>query len=216
MSTQQVTTKLQVTTQLQQQWDEQCLSYLESLYSEVKADTNYSIEQTLAAMHQQISLTYGEVMYFGLNKLLQRYPLADDDVFVDCGSGLGKLLVQVLLTTQAKRVIGVEIEPRLAAMSEAVAQTVHRECAPMLDGRKIEVQACSFFDSKVEDATVMFCCSTCFTEEMMHSLGRWMNQQPRLHTVMSLKPIPSFARLAFVETVPVECTWDTALCYVYQ
>lgn len=201
---------------LAKHWDEQCLSYIDTLYHDVKASPNYSIEETLAAMHQQISLTYGEVMFFGLKKLFQRYPLTADDVFIDCGSGLGKLLVQALLTTPAKKVIGVEVEQTLAKMSEIVADNVLQECAPILNGRTIEVQAKSFFDSDVSDATVMFCCSTCFTEEMMYSIGAWMNQQPKLHTVMSLKPIPSLEGLKFVEAVPVECTWDTAQCYVYR
>lgn len=62
-----------------------------------------------------------------LSSMIEHAGVTKEDVFVDIGSGLGRVMAFVHLMTGA-RTIGVEIQPRLASRARALAQ---RLCAPL-------------------------------------------------------------------------------------
>lgn len=56
------------------------------------------------------STTYGELLPIGIDKFLKHIdPLGDDDMFLDVGSGYGKLVARVADVTKVGRSVGVEI-----------------------------------------------------------------------------------------------------------
>lgn len=200
-------------------WLESVEAYVEMVYRTLKTSIHYSIDETLAAMHQHVSLTYGEILCRGFQALTKQVPspLHENDVFVDCGSGLGKLLLQAALLTPARQIIGIEIEPHFAAISRGAIARLQMDCAPILDGKSVSLIQGSFFDNQITNATVMFSCSLCFSEAMTYALGCWMSKHPNLRAVWSLKPLSSLlGQFHFVCTVEVECTWDTAIVYIYE
>ena len=52
---------------------------------------------------------YGEISPEGVGALLARMDVGPDSVFYDLGSGLGKVLAQALLASEARRVVGIEM-----------------------------------------------------------------------------------------------------------
>ena len=52
---------------------------------------------------------YGELYYYSVVKLLRYLKITERDHFLDIGSGLGRLVFQIFLTTNAASVTGVEI-----------------------------------------------------------------------------------------------------------
>ncbi|GLI62172.1 hypothetical protein VaNZ11_004742, partial [Volvox africanus] len=55
------------------------------------------------------SATYGEITVDGMMQLLRNVPLQQDDVLVDLGSGLGRLVLQVACSASLRRCVGIEL-----------------------------------------------------------------------------------------------------------
>eukprot|EP00198_Chlamydomonas_reinhardtii_P003116 XP_001692452.1 predicted protein [Chlamydomonas reinhardtii] len=55
------------------------------------------------------SATYGEITGDGVRQFLARVPLQSDDVLVDLGSGLGRLVLQAAATARLRRCVGLEL-----------------------------------------------------------------------------------------------------------
>ncbi|GIL50971.1 hypothetical protein Vafri_7046 [Volvox africanus] len=55
------------------------------------------------------SATYGEITVDGVMQLLRNVPLQQDDVLVDLGSGLGRLVLQVACSASLRRCVGIEL-----------------------------------------------------------------------------------------------------------
>lgn len=57
------------------------------------------------------SETYGETNFSQMDKIIQTLNWTEDDVFVDLGSGIGSLVMQVSAMTPAAKSVGIEIQP---------------------------------------------------------------------------------------------------------
>ena len=65
-----------------------------------------------AALHKAggpRAFTYGEITTLGFRRLCARLKLRDDDVFADCGSGTGRIVVQAVTEFGVRRAVGVEL-----------------------------------------------------------------------------------------------------------
>ena len=69
-------------------------SYLDTLYTPF----NQEIRRSRLCGENE---TYGEIYYYSAVKLLNYLNLSPDDHFLDIGSGIGKLVFQVFLISQA-------------------------------------------------------------------------------------------------------------------
>ncbi|OWZ18590.1 hypothetical protein PHMEG_0007293 [Phytophthora megakarya] len=69
-------------------------------------------KQTRCARDQG-HLNVGEITMEAISKLIEVANFEDNDVFLDVGSGIGNVLVQVALQTRAARAIGIEIQSSL-------------------------------------------------------------------------------------------------------
>ncbi|CAG5112945.1 Oidioi.mRNA.OKI2018_I69.chr2.g7105.t2.cds [Oikopleura dioica] len=57
------------------------------------------------------SETYGETNFAQMDKIIQTIKWSEDDVFVDLGSGIGSLVMQVSAMTPVAKSVGIEIQP---------------------------------------------------------------------------------------------------------
>lgn len=158
--------------------------------------------------HNQIAETYGEVLPESVSKLLRAINVTAEDIFFDLGSGLGKVVKQVFTDTNVKEAHGIEINATLheQAMRDSVT----------LPDRILTFKQGDFLTTPITGATIVLIASPCFGPSILHALGRKINETPTIHTVMSLRPIATLTRVTFKKVVRVECSWDTALCYIYQ
>ncbi len=131
----------------------------------------------------------------------------DNDVFLDLGSGKGKVVMQVFSQTKVKAARGIEINPQLHAQA--------LQNMPAIADRSVNFTQGDFFDIPFTDATIALIASPCFSLSMLHILGKKINETTTIHTVLSLRPIATLSRITFKKVVRVECSWDTALCYIY-
>lgn len=165
----------------------------------------------------KIELTYGEILYPSMEKLLSKISLSEEDIFIDLGSGLGKLVLQVFLCTRVKEACGIEIIPTLHKQALLAAERVERELpAFYCNDRRLYFLQGSFLELPLERASIVLIGSPCFSPTMLDTLAQIISNIPRIHTVLTLRPLPLLEGFIFKEAVRVETSWDTALCYLYH
>lgn len=186
--------------------DTLCQYYLTLLYQDIH----------IKHASKNINQTYGEIFYNGVDKLLDAMALSEKDVFVDYGSGLGKVVIQVFLKSSVQQAYGIEISTELHQYAADRAQQIEQELPEFYQGgRQLIFLQGDFLKLSVPMPTVALVTATCFTQSLLASLGQIIEQTPSIHTVLSLRPIHTLRRLVFRKTIAIECSWDTSLCYMY-
>lgn len=161
---------------------------------------------------KNIAQTYGELLPESVAKLINGVSITENDVFLDLGSGKGKVVAQVFKHTNVKEARGIEINPQLHVqalmrMNEFKTQDTQR---------RIIFENGDFLNAPLIGATIVLIASPCFGPSILHTLGKRINETPTIRTVLTLRPIATLMRLAFKKMIRVECSWDTAICYVYE
>lgn len=188
-----------------------CQQYLNILYSNANEHRAHNSHK------ENMSTTYGELLYPSINKILTKINLTPHDVFVDFGSGIGKAAAYMFLTSIVKEVYGIELLPQLHQQALTVADKIRQDLpAFYLDNRKLTFIHGDFLKISFPTATVVLIISTCFDQDLLYQLGNVINNTPSIHTVLTLRPMRNLQRLFFKEAVHVECSWDSALCYIYN
>jgi len=188
--------------------DALCQHYLNIIYSSTNRHH---------AIGNPIHETQGEILYSGVDKLLSVMQLTSEDVFVDLGSGAGKIVTQVFLKSIVKQACGIEIVPALHQQALAVAQRIQEDFpASHVAGRRLTFLSNNFLEEPLTMATVVLVNAVCFDQTVLHALGEIIEVTPNIRLVLSMRPIATLHRLRFKKTVRVECSWDAGLCYVYK
>eukprot|EP00971_Amphidinium_carterae_P223124 4427496-Amphidinium_carterae.1 len=93
-------------------------------------------------------------------------PLRVDDAFADLGSGLGKAVLQVLLTTRVGSAVGVELAEDRVSLAISALQTVRRTLGASAERAKF-VLADLRATEHWSDATMVYTASLCFPASIM-------------------------------------------------
>lgn len=191
--------------------DHLCQQYLDLLYQGMDGHgpANQHAKPVLAE-------TYGEILYPSINKLIAASSFTEHDVFVDYGSGLGKIVTQVYLKTPVKQAIGIELLPELHAFAEQTKIKMMRELPGFFPPQRTLSFVQGDFLQQFFPATIALICSPCFTQEVLNAIGRILDNTQSLHTIFTLRPIETLKRLPFKRTLRIEGSWDSTLCYLYQ
>jgi len=151
---------------------------------------------------------YGELTSVGVRQLIHATRLSASDVFVDLGSGVGKVALKVALAVPGVRCIGIEIDgARHAGACEALRRA--EACGVLEPGR------CVFRHGDIRQAdfcpaTVLFAHSTCFPAAMLGTVARRIAAQDRAVTLVTTRRLTGRAGtlLAFVATRACQLSWD--------
>lgn len=183
-----------------------------------------------AGLFPEQSAVYGEVDPKGLDTLIFKLGgLKSTDTFFDLGSGLGKAVLQIFVSTPAARVVGVELgEARHQGAAEALNTMRHR--FPTLTGaleqtRSIELRHEDVLKTELKDATVVWMGSLAFPRELMAKIaGRLLEHTSigcRVVTMLEFPPVaPAHKRqLLQKEVHKVAVRWAAAKeakVYMYE
>lgn len=196
--------------------DELYQGYLKRVYQHTQGYQRYSFLQKERFASSEICVTYGELLYPSVKRIIQCFQYLPTDVFLDLGSGLGKCALQVFMQTDLKKVLGIEGSNSLYNQTLEVVEHVQNEM-PFFweDNRELVFTCDNFLKSDWKGATLVYTCSTCFTKELLEAIGDRVNQEPSVRHVMSLRPLPTI-KLPLKAVFNVECSWDSALCFHYS
>jgi len=169
--------------------------------------------------------TYGELTPRGVAEVFRvvaalGVPLGSEDAFFDLGSGLGKVVLQAVMTTDTGSATGIELDPDrhelavqgLGKMRQATASAFGSPSGTALADRA------SFLEGDIRDtswwsnASVIYASSLCFPPFLMLELSWLLPQTLRPGaTVFSLTPIPGCHRgLLYLGTTSAAMTWNDA------
>ncbi|HEX4045165.1 MAG TPA: hypothetical protein VHZ76_05815 [Gammaproteobacteria bacterium] len=187
-----------------------CQQYINVLYHNVPGH-GVNIRQ-----NKNKAEIYGEILYQSIDTLLSQISLSTQDIFFDLGSGLGKAAIQVFLNSDVKEVCGIEIIPELHQQSLIATEKVQQDLSDFYPNRQLTFLLGSFLEIPFTNASVVLIGSPCFSQKILYPLGKIIDSIASIHTVLTLRPICTLERLSFIKAVRVECSWDTALCYIYK
>lgn len=140
---------------------------MDNAYKDISGFMIPSEESALIAQKNADS-TYGEITFESLQTILDELPVGREDVFYDLGSGVGKVCVQVALTTPAKRIVGVELSPTRYKHAIGVEKKLVQE--KHIHPFRLEFQEKNITDVQLHEATIIFMLSTCFSDQLMHNI----------------------------------------------
>ena len=120
--------------------------------------------------------TYGELMPSATARLVEALKLDADDSFYDLGSGVGKVVLQVAMTVPVQRSIGIE----LVGTRHRIAQRMLAQLEPtgLLRASECRFRRSDFMRARLTGATVIYTCSTAFSEEFMEELAAHLARRP--------------------------------------
>ena len=141
------------------------------------------------------SSTYGEIMPAATVQLIDALELDADDVLVDLGSGVGKVVVTAALSSDVGRAVGVELARDRHRQAE---QVVHEaEQAGVLEPGRVELRNEDILRTDLSDATVLYTCSTAFPYAFTERLARRVHRLARPVRFVTLQELdddlPGFA-----------------------
>lgn len=151
------------------------------------------------------SPTYGEIHPSAVERLLEHLQLGKRDVLYDFGSGIGKVVLQVAMSEAVRRIVGIELVAGRHAIAERVL--ARARARDLLRTRRVDLLDADFMRVDVSDATVVYTCSTAFSDPFMRSLARRLARlRPglRLVTTQELDPPGRFAE---IDVLPLDMSW---------
>ena len=142
--------------------------------------------------------TYGEITYDSVEMLLDDLKLTKNDVFYDLGSGVGKMVVQVYFNTPVKKSVGVELAPTRTKYAQEVKEQLDKD--GLVDKkRKLEFHQKDILELSYTDATVVYCASTCYTEEFMQKMADVLAKGKKGLRVATLKKLPEHKKFELIK-----------------
>jgi SAM-dependent methyltransferase len=173
-----------------------------------------SRQDARAVKQSRGSDTYGELQPAATLKLLEYLQLRRRDVFVDLGSGAGKVAIAAGLYTQVGRARGVELSrERHALACEAKARALKER---LISKRTCELIHGDIRRTSLEDATVVYTCSTAFSTPFLMTIARRLARLPKLRCFASFRDLDPHPRFELADTLPLDVSWRRrAILYVY-
>jgi len=209
-------------------------------YKKVIADMYQGIdaiipeEERTACSATGASPVYGEIVYESCAVLLAELKLTENDVFYDLGSGLGKFVTQVYLTSAVKKAWGVEfsenrykratdttknlakIQGQAFKFENEIRKTFGKSALTKTKGKEFGFDNMDMLKADLSDATVVFTCSTCFGPEFMQKLTDKLAENDGLR-ILTLVQLPYNKHVHEGATYVLPMTWSAETpVYMYK
>ncbi len=160
--------------------------------------------------------TYGEITFEAVKTLTEKLNLKDSDVFYDLGCGVGKMVIQVYLSSPVKKSIGIELSSERADKAIKIQQQLNQS-NKIAKERTLAFYKESFLDANLDDATVVYLASTCFPDELMKKITEKLATLKTGLRVITLKKLAENAKFKLVDEFILPMTWsDSTNAYLYE
>jgi [histone H3]-lysine79 N-trimethyltransferase len=151
-----------------------------------------------------VDATYGEMLSSSISTILSKLILTPDDLFLDLGSGTGRVVLQVYLEKGVSS-CGIEfIEKRHKIAEQSLLDLQSKITQPLV----LFIQG-DFFTMDWSQATIIFMCNTCFSSDMKERIKNKLRTCKKLRYVIVLRefePKPDW--LTVQDNLFVPSTWN--------
>jgi hypothetical protein len=166
---------------------------------------------------QGCAATYGEITFEGVEKLISLLNLKDSDVFYDLGCGVGKMVIHVYLGTPVKKSVGIELSSERATKAMTIQEKLKQDKSLIEEGRTLAFYKESFLDSNLNDATVIYLASTCFSPDVMKQVTDTLAKLKKGLRVITLKKLAANDHFKLIDEFILPMTWsDNTTAYLYE
>ena len=180
---------------------------------------SYVVTQQQPDEKNLVRSTYGEMKFPSVSHMISQLNINKDDVFYDLGSGSGKVVMQVFLEAGVKKSIGVEYFNERHTNAKTALDKMY-QLYPELKNtdRQIIYNLGNIKDVNLDDATVIFMCSTCYPSELLTIVLDKIKNSKNIRAVVTHKMHDDFMSvLPNKSTITFSCTWSENLTwYVYR
>jgi hypothetical protein len=180
-------------------------AYLQMIY-ENKGGYTIPKEEINTILNEGGHPQYGEIPYDSAAHILDDLKLSSHDVFYDLGSGVGKLVIQVSLTTPVKRSVGIE----LSATRWKIAESCRKQLIAdehIATGRDLIFLNQNIATANLSDATICFISGITFPAALVRSLMDRLGSLGHDLKVMSVLRLPPHPQFTLVKTYNVPMSW---------
>jgi hypothetical protein len=180
-------------------------AYLQMIY-ENKGGYTIPSEEIATILKEGGHPQYGEIPYDSAAHILDDLQLSRQDVFYDLGSGVGKLIIQVYLTTPVKRSIGIEISPTRWNIAESSRKEVVND-DHIMQGRELVFLNQNIAKAPLNDATVCFISGISFPPQLIQSIMDRLSTLDHDLKVLSVMPLPAHKQFRLIKTYNLPMSW---------
>lgn len=188
--------------------------------TKIYSDINVSfIENNPENQKQLVEKTYGEILYDSVEELIKQLGINSSDVFYDLGSGTGKLVMQVYANTPVNKAYGIEFFQDRSYAAEKALKRMYVIAPHLLNtDRLISHQIQNIKDVHyMDNATIIFMCSTCFPSALMEIVyNKIKNNQNLRHIITTeTKTHDDFKKiLPNTKIITLPCTWSKEVRWI--
>ena len=169
-------------------------------------DKAYFQEQIKTDLPQP-DLTYGELPYDAFSQVLRHIRISPKSVFVDLGSGKGKLAFYMHLRYQI-RAIGIEVIPTFVKACRAVVTHYNL--------KKISFIQNNYLTMNLQKGTLFFVSTTCLSNDSYRTLISRLTQLRVKSIVISTSQPLDHPDFKLAKTVPVTFSWGKGTVYIQK
>lgn len=187
---------------------------LNTFYSDIKG---YSIDKTDTSNITKTGgdPTYGEITPQAVAILIQNLKLTKDDVFYDLGSGVGKMVVQIYLTTPVKKSVGIELSSIRSKQAQQVKSKLEK-ANKLIAGKELIFLEEDILKSSLDDATVIYVASLCFSNDFMKKLVHKLSKLKKNLKLITLSSLPILEGFKLEKKYALPMSWSTSTeVYLY-
>lgn len=139
-------------------------------------------------------------------RLLQHLRLGPRDQFHDLGAGVGKLILLAALTTPVRRAVGTELSRRRVELGRRALAAARREDLP--GAARAELRHGDMLKVDLDEATVIYSCSTAFSGAFMRRLLARLVELPRLRLLVSVRDLDPHPAFPLVAVHRLDTSWQ--------
>jgi SAM-dependent methyltransferase len=151
------------------------------------------------------SPTYGELLPTATLRLLAQLELDRRDQFVDLGAGVGKVVLLAAMTTNVRAALGIELSTTRVAVAQQALARARR--ARVRGATRVRMLEADMLRCPLEDATVVYTCSTAFSSAFMRRLVRRLATLPKLRMLVSLQDLDPHRAFELREVMRLDASW---------
>lgn len=184
-------------------------SYFDKLYSHFEND----IKQITCISHNEL---YGELYYYSVVKLLKYLNITDKDHVLDIGSGVGKIVFQIFMTTKAVSVTGIEINNNRSIIANKIKDIIFKQLPELFNPpRYLNLINGDFLNHDFNNISIIYVCSTVFSLELLNAIGKKINTMNNVEKIISFRQLSNLNHFQLTKKIFVHGDWDYAICYLY-
>jgi len=166
----------------------------------------HQLKQTIRGLPQDPEHIYGEITTESIQQTIDNIPdgISKGDVFYDLGSGIGKVCIQVFLSTTVSKCTGIELSSHRHNLALSVLKQIQTEYSQLFSNdRTLCFVNDDILNANFEDATLIFLCSRLFSEDLMEKIAQKIIKECScLRHILSTKAVP-VPKLKVMKTIKV-------------